>query len=443
MLKRFISYYRPHRLLLYSDLLAALLASLIGILYPITTRRMLTDYIPNRLYSSIITAGIFLLALYIVRMLLNYFMQFYGHVMGVRMQQHMRRDMFDHLESLSYSYYDDHETGEIMSRITTDLMDISELAHHGPENVIISFITVVISFVYLMGINLPLTLIIFACVPLLLILSTLLRKKQVSAFRECRRTLAEINASIESSVSGIRVTKAYCNAQKEKEKFEVGNSRFAAARYKAYKAMGQFHAGTTFITDIFNVVVLIAGGLFLYRGSITLGDGLVRNEIGYLPQQTQLQRDFPASVAEVVRSGCINQMRGRAFYSRADRARAQENMERMGIEDLAHRSYQALSGGQQQRVLLARALCATRKLLLLDEPVTGLDPVATGELYNLIKLVNLCNDITVIMVTHDIDAALRYATHVLHLGHQQLFYGTAADYKQSDAARRFLGGRKV
>ena len=179
------------------------------------------------------------------------------------------------------------------------------------------------------------------------------------------------------------------------------------------------------------------------QGSITLSDGLVRNEIGYLPQQTQLQRDFPASVAEVVRSGCINQMRGRAFYSRADRARAQENMERMGIEDLAKHSYQALSGGQQQRVLLARALCATRKLLLLDEPVTGRDPVATVELYNLIKLVNLCNDITVIMVTHDIDAALRYATHVLHLGHQQLFYGTAADYKQSDAARRFLGGRKV
>ena len=178
-------------------------------------------------------------------------------------------------------------------------------------------------------------------------------------------------------------------------------------------------------------------------GRILTGDGLRKNEIGYLPQQTQLQRDFPASVAEVVRSGCINQMRGRAFYSRADRARAQENIERMGNEDLANLSYQALSGGQQQRVLLARALCATRKLLLLDEPVTGLDPVATVELYNLIKLVNLCNDITVIMVTHDIDAALRYATHVLHLGHRQLFYGTAADYKQSDAARRFLGGRKV
>ena len=119
------------------------------------------------------------------------------------------------------------------------------------------------------------------------------------------------------------------------------------------------------------------------------------------------------------------------------------NLGKLGILELKDRCYRELSGGQQQRVLLARALCATRKLLLLDEPVTGLDPVATGELYNLIKLVNLCNDITVIMVTHDIDAALRYATHVLHLGHQQLFFGTAAEYKQSDAARRFLGGRKL
>lgn len=164
--------------------------------------------------------------------------------------------------------------------------------------------------------------------------------------------------------------------------------------------------------------------------------------LGYLPQQTPTQRDFPATVTEVVLSGFSNR-RARFFYTAEERSTALMNLGKLGVLELKDKCYRELSGGQQQRVLLARALCATRKLLLLDEPVTGLDPVATGELYNLIKLVNLCNDITVIMVTHDIDAALRYATHVLHLGHRQLFYGTAADYKQSDAARRFLGGRKV
>ena len=165
--------------------------------------------------------------------------------------------------------------------------------------------------------------------------------------------------------------------------------------------------------------------------------------IGYLPQQTSAQRDFPATVSEVVLSGFANKRGLHFFYSAAEKSAALMNMGKLGVLELQNRCYRELSGGQQQRVLLARALCATRKLLLLDEPVTGLDPVATGELYNLIKLVNLCNDITVIMVTHDIDAALRYATHVLHLGHQQLFFGTAAEYKQSDAARRFLGGRKL
>ena len=175
-------------------------------------------------------------------------------------------------------------------------------------------------------------------------------------------------------------------------------------------------------------------------GKITLGDGLKKSEIGYLPQQTEMQRDFPASVWEVVLSGCLNGLGTRLFYSAADRARAEKNIERMGIEELREKSYQELSGGQQQRVLLARALCATKKLLLLDEPVTGLDPVAAGEMYNLIKLVNLCDNISVIIVTHDIHEAVRYATHILHLGHKQLFFGTAADYRKSALARRFLGG---
>ena len=175
------------------------------------------------------------------------------------------------------------------------------------------------------------------------------------------------------------------------------------------------------------------------QGSITLGDGLVRNEIGYLPQQTQLQRDFPASVAEVVRSGCINQMHGRPFYSRADRARAQENMERMGIEDLAHHSYQALSGGQQQRVLLARALCAADRLLILDEPVTGLDPAATQDLYKTLRYLNEKEKMALIKVKNDMRGALREEHTILHIGLDAWFFGTVAEYLASPAGKRFGG----
>lgn len=178
-------------------------------------------------------------------------------------------------------------------------------------------------------------------------------------------------------------------------------------------------------------------------GTISYLDGLRSTEIGYLPQQTRTQRDFPASVSEVVLSGCLNRLGGRFHYRREEKERAAENMERMGIDELKNASYQELSGGQQQRVLLARALCATKRLLLLDEPVTGLDPIATGEMYNLIKLVNLCDGISVIMVSHDIHEAVRYATHILHLGHKQLFFGTSAEYRESSLARRFLGGGRI
>lgn len=178
------------------------------------------------------------------------------------------------------------------------------------------------------------------------------------------------------------------------------------------------------------------------KGEIIFDD-LKPTEIGYLPQQTQIQRDFPASVSEVVLSGRLNSMRGRMFCNAEDKAAAAANMERLGIDDIADRCYLELSGGQQQRVLLARAMCATKKLLLLDEPVTGLDPVAANEMYNLIKLVNLCDNTSVIMISHDIHAAVRYATHILHLGHSQLFFGTTAQYRESDLARRFVGGERA
>lgn len=272
MLKRFLTYYKPHKKIFALDMGASLLVSCIGIFYPMITRTMLNDLIPNRNYQMVVIFAVSLLLLYLIRMLLNYFIQYQGHVMGVKMQAQMRRDMFTHLEKLPYRFYDNHETGKIMSRMTNDLMDISELAHHGPENLIISVISILTSFLYLATINLYLTLIIFICIPFLAFLTSFLRLKMKNAFRESRVAVAKINAALESSISGIRVTKAFTNAKKEEEKFEEGNMEFVHARSRAYRAMGQFHSTTTFITDVFNVLVLLAGGFFLYKGSIDFAD---------------------------------------------------------------------------------------------------------------------------------------------------------------------------
>ena len=180
----------------------------------------------------------------------------------------------------------------------------------------------------------------------------------------------------------------------------------------------------------------ILGLLKPMGGSISFGEGLRQNEIGYLPQQTVVQRDFPASVQEIVISGCQGRCGLKPFYGKKEKRLAAENMERMGISDLAGRCYRELSGGQQQRVLLARALCATRKLLLLDEPVSGLDPKVTGEMYGLIEELNR-EGITIIMISHDIAAAVRYATHILHIG-TRVFFGTRDAYLQSDIGKIFL-----
>ena len=180
-------------------------------------------------------------------------------------------------------------------------------------------------------------------------------------------------------------------------------------------------------------------------GEILSGDGLEADGIGYLPQQTIVQRDFPASVQEIVRSGCLGRFGWRPFYGKAEKAVAEENMEKLGITHLAKRCYRELSGGQQQRVLLARALCATKYMLLLDEPVAGLDPVAIQEMYDLSERLNQEEKITIIMVSHDIQAALTYASHILHISEEPLFFGTKEDYLKSEIGRSYLsvtGGKR-
>ena len=176
-------------------------------------------------------------------------------------------------------------------------------------------------------------------------------------------------------------------------------------------------------------------------GKIEYSDGLTRNEIGYLPQQSPVQRDFPASVYEVVLSGTLNRRGLKPFYGKRERALAEKNLERLSIQHLKKSCYRDLSGGQQQRVLLARALCATKSLLLLDEPVTGLDPVVSAEFYELISDINKNDNITIIMVSHDVKQSIKCATHILHLENKTCFYGTVNDYLKSSVSDQFIKGR--
>ncbi len=178
------------------------------------------------------------------------------------------------------------------------------------------------------------------------------------------------------------------------------------------------------------------------KGEIIMNSGLKHSDIGYLPQQTSIQKGFPATVEEVVISGCLSSRGYRPFYSKKEKQTAEMNMKRLGILDLRKRCYRELSGGQQQRALLARALCAAKKLILLDEPVTGLDPVAINELYNLIGELNQSDKITIIMVSHDIQNLLRNTKHVLHLNESSAYYGSVNDYLKSEIGSKFIGELK-
>ena len=272
MLKRFFSYYKPYLKSFLLDMTCALGNSAIGIVYPIITRYMLNDLIPNRKSEQIIRFGILLLGAYILKMIMKYCVDYIGHMVGTHMQADMRRELFDKLEQLPFSFYDGNETGQIMSRITSDLQEISELAHHGPEMAVMSSFSLIFSLIYLSRINLTLALIIFSCSPLLLLITMFVRRKHIRSSRKARRSLARINADVNSSISGIRITKAFNNADIEMAKFEKGNKDFVEARRGQFFTMAIQHATTIFVTDVFNVVCLISGGYFLYNGLITFGD---------------------------------------------------------------------------------------------------------------------------------------------------------------------------
>lgn len=265
MFKRFIHYYKNHKLILFLDMTAAFLIAVTGIAYPVITRMMLNDWILNNNLNLIIIGGVSLVAIYLVRMGLRYFVQYYGHVMGVHMQGEMRTDLFNKLQTLPYSYFDNHETGVIMSTMTNDLFDISELAHHGPENLFIASFTAIGAITYLMFIDWILGLVLLGVIPIIFLLTWVFRRKFRTDMRNSKKAIANINARLESSISGIRVTKAFTNEEIERERFEETNKDYIKARTNVFSSMGKYFAISQFVTDFFNVLVLVLGGFFLLR----------------------------------------------------------------------------------------------------------------------------------------------------------------------------------
>jgi len=272
MIKRFCSYYKPHMKLFLADMAAALLLSLCSMIYPMITRRMLQEFIPNDMIHLLIIWAVALLGIYVIKYFLNYFVAYYGHVMGVRMQAQMRSDVFSHLEKLPLTYFDNNKTGTIMSRIINDLMDVSELAHHGPEDLFLSVVMLVGSFVVMGSIYLLLTLIIYALLPFMFFFALKKQSAMEKAFTDSRKEVGVINATLENSIAGIRVSKAYTNCEYEFQHFNEGNERFVGARKRAYKTMAEFHSGMTVCMDILRVLMYVAGGLFVFYGKIDIAD---------------------------------------------------------------------------------------------------------------------------------------------------------------------------
>lgn len=272
LLRRFAAYYKPHRVLFYTDLACAFVVALCDLFYPMIAKSIINDYVPNQNLRMLLIWSAVLLGIYILKAGLNYFIQYWGHIVGVRIQGDMRRDMFRHMQKLPFSYFDETKTGTIMSRMINDLMDISELAHHGPEDLFLSVIMLVGSFIMLARINLWLTCIIFAVIPFIVLFAVLLRKELQATFRKTREEVAEVNANVETAIAGIRVSKAYTTAEYENRKFDQANERFKEARGLAYRAMGKFFSGMGLFQDLLYLIVLVAGGLFFFYGWIDTGE---------------------------------------------------------------------------------------------------------------------------------------------------------------------------
>lgn len=271
-MKRFFNYYKPHMKLFTIDMIAATLLAAIDLIFPIFSRLIIDDFIPNNKMTQLFQFAGVIFLLYIVRMFCNYVMSYWGHVMGARIEHDMRRDLFAHIQNLPFKFFDNHKTGKLMSRIINDLNEMSELAHHGPEDLFISMLMIGGSLTIMFTINVQLAFIVMALVIAMIVFTVNTRIYMVRTFRRVRKSMADINARVETSLSGVRLSKSFANEEYEIDRFAESNGRFRNAKNDSFKAIGFFTAGNHFLSDLLNVAVITIGGYYVYRGLLSYGE---------------------------------------------------------------------------------------------------------------------------------------------------------------------------
>ncbi|MDY5987995.1 ABC transporter ATP-binding protein [Sporofaciens sp. SGI.106] len=274
-LKKLFAYYQPYKALFYSDMFFAILGAAVTLIIPLIVRYITNEVVyfePGLAKSSLITVGGILIGLVLLEIFCNFYIAYYGHIMGAKMEADMRRDIFGHYQKLTFAFYDNQKVGHLLSRITSDLFDISELLHHGPEDLVISVIKIIGSFTILMTINVRLALVAFAFIPVMLLFAFYYNRKMKRAFKKNREKIADMNSQIEDSLAGIRVVKSFANEKEEMRKFKAGNDNFVEAKKLSYKYMGIYNSGLGAMTTLITVVVLIVGVGMMLSGSVELAD---------------------------------------------------------------------------------------------------------------------------------------------------------------------------
>jgi len=272
MIRDFIKYYKPHWRLFYLDMFAALGVAFFDLLFPWASRLFINDILPTGNYSFLLIFALVFMVLYIFRFILDYIVTFYGHVLGVRIEYDLRKKLFAHIQKFSFSFFDETKIGQLMSRIVNDLNEITELAHHGPEDVFISIIMLIGSFLILLTINIPLTLISFSLIPFMIYFTIKINLAMRSNFRDTRKVIGEVNTNVEESLLGIRVVQSFANEGYEQDKFDVGNKKFKDLRTHAFKLMGFFSGGILWFASMLTLIGLVGGGYFVFKGAIDVGD---------------------------------------------------------------------------------------------------------------------------------------------------------------------------